>query len=108
MLKNHPQKGFYYHYKHDPNKGVNHYAYELLGVSITTEPESREEAFIVVYRPLYQDKEGFLEGVDFCDRPLDMFVGTVIKDGVAIPRFSRITQQEVIQQLENIKLEMYP
>lgn len=27
-----PENGFYYHYKHSENKGINDYAYELIGV----------------------------------------------------------------------------
>jgi hypothetical protein len=106
MLTNRPEKGFYYHYKHTP-ESVNNYAYEVLGVSITTELASREERFVVVYRPLYEKKD-FLEGADFCDRPLDMFMGTIIQDKTIVPRFEKIANPEIIQQLEKIKQRMYP
>ena len=28
-----PEKGFYYHYKHDSNLDVNNYSYEVIGVA---------------------------------------------------------------------------
>ncbi len=34
-----PDKGFYYHYKHDPNGLVNNYAYEVLNIGHHTEEE---------------------------------------------------------------------
>jgi hypothetical protein len=106
MIPNRPEKGFYYHYKHTP-ESVNNYAYEVLGVSITTELDSREERFVVVYRPLYEERD-FLEGADFCDRPLDMFMGTVVTHKTAVPRFEKIANPDVIKQLEEIKKRMYP
>ena len=52
--KNVPEKGFYYHYKHDPEGEVNNYAYEVIGVGIHTEEDCRpEDSSMVVYRPLY-------------------------------------------------------
>ncbi len=36
-----PEKGFYYHYKHDPKKGVEYYAYEVFGVALHTEDGSQ-------------------------------------------------------------------
>jgi hypothetical protein len=50
-----PEKGFYYHYKHDSNGSINNYAYEVIGVGHHTEEEN---AHFVVYWPLY--KEAFV------------------------------------------------
>lgn len=32
-----PEKGFYYHYKHDPNGSFDNYAYEVLNIGHHTE-----------------------------------------------------------------------
>ena len=97
-----PQKGFYYHYKHDPKGTLNNYSYEVLGVSRHTETEE----YGVMYRPLY--KNTYLAGADFSIRPLGMFNGDVEKDGITVPRFVKITDQKVIDELEKIRDEMYP
>jgi len=102
-----PQNGFYYHYKHDPLEQINNYAYEVLGVGCHTEDNCRpEDQNMVVYRPLY---EAFVykAGKLFDLRPLEMWMGDVEKDGKTIPRFSKITDQSIVSQLEEIKKKMY-
>ncbi len=102
-----PEKGFYYHYKHDPSGEVNDYAYEVMGVGHHTEDDCRpEDANMVVYRPLY---EAFVytHGKMFDLRPLEMWVGTVEKEGKTIPRFSRITDLETVRKLSEIRDAMY-
>lgn len=102
-----PDKGFYYHYKHDPNGPVNNYAYEVVGVGVHTEDDCRpEDANMVVYRPLYEASV-YKAGKLFDLRPLEMWMGNVTKDGRTFPRFQKITDPEVISQLEAIKKEMY-
>lgn len=102
-----PEKGFYYHYKHDPDKPVNDYAYEVVGVGVHTEDDCRpEDANMVVYRPLYESSV-FTAGKFFDLRPLEMWMGDVTKNGQTFPRFQRITDPEVIAKLETIKAEMY-
>lgn len=49
-----PEKGFYYHYKHDPLKDEFNYAYEVLNIAHHTEVEGLEESAMVVYRPIYE------------------------------------------------------
>jgi hypothetical protein len=103
-----PENGFYYHYKHDPHGEVNNYAYEVVGVGCHTEDDCRpEDAHLVVYRPLY---EAFVykAGKLFDLRPLEMWMGNVTKDGKTFPRFTRITDPNMIKQLEEIKKRMYP
>lgn len=103
-----PAKGFYYHYKHDPNGTVNNYAYEVIGVGCHTEDDCRpEDANMVVYRPLYEEASVYKAGKLFDIRPLGMFLENVIKDGEAIPRFTKITDAIVIESLEIIKDRMY-
>jgi len=102
-----PLKGFYYHYKHDPEGAVNNYAYEVVGVGHHTEDDCRpEDANMVVYRPLY---EAFVytKGKLFDLRPLLMWMGDVEKDGKTLPRFSRVTDEARMRELEDIRARMY-
>jgi hypothetical protein len=94
-----PEKGLYYHYKHDPAVSVNNYSYEVLGIALDTEVGTHT----VIYRPLYVNT--FLDGADFCARPLGMFLETVEKEGVIIPRFTRIIDQKIIAEIERIRGE---
>lgn len=102
-----PEKGFYYHYKHDPNGEVNNYAYEVLGVGHHTEDDCRpEDTNMVVYRPLY---EAFVyrNGKMFDLRPLSMWTETVEKNGETIARFTKITDKGTIVKLSEIRDNMY-
>jgi len=102
-----PEKGFYYHYKHDPNGEFNNYAYEVVGVGVHTEDDCRpEDASMVVYRPIYESSV-YTAGKLFDLRPLEMWMGDVTKDDKTFPRFKKITDPEVIAKLEEIREEMY-
>jgi hypothetical protein len=102
-----PENGFYYHYKHEPNGPVNKYAYELLGVGVHTEDDCRpEDASLAIYRPLYEAAV-YKAGKLFDVRPLEMWMETVTKNGVTIPRFQKITDPEVIVELVKIRDQMY-
>ena len=62
-----PEPGYYYHYKHDPNGPLNKYAYYTFGVGHHTEDDCRpEDAFMQVYRPLYETAG--TAGCSTCDR----------------------------------------
>ena len=103
-----PELGFYYHYKHDPQGAVNNYAYEVVGVGHHTEDDCRpEDANMVVYRPLY---EAFVytAGRLFDLRPLEMWMGTVEKDGENILRFTKVTDPGRREALKEIRSQMYP
>lgn len=103
-----PEKGFYYHYKHDPDGSVNNYAYEVMGVGHHTEADCRpEDQHMVVYRPIYEEAFVYKKGKLFDLRPLTMFMEGVIKDGKTFPRFQKIMDPGVIAQLETIKARMY-
>lgn len=112
MPKRVPEPGFYYHYKHDPNGPVDNYAYEVIGVGFHTEDDARQgEAHFVVYRPLY-DASVYRASQDlgvpcFDNRPLEMWMGDVEKDGRKFPRFQKITDPAVIAELEKIRDQMY-
>ena len=106
-----PEKGFYYHYKHDPEGDFNNYAYEVLGVGLHTEVQHEgatdpEEGMLVVYRPLYEAfvyKMGKLYDI----RPLKMFMEDIEKDGTRMKRFTPITDPDLIEKLKEQALKMY-
>lgn len=112
--KHFPQPGFYYHYKHDPQKGIRDYAYEVVGLGFHTEEDCRpQDVCMVDYRPLYEEslvrKISLTMGILAVDhRPVDMFMETVVKDGKEILRFQKITDQSLVTQLKTIRDEMYP
>jgi hypothetical protein len=98
LFMNKPKPGeFYYHFKHDPEKGVNDHAYEIMGISIDTETE----AVYVIYRPCYQSEWLKERKGDMFHRPLVMFMETVEKDSYTGPRFILITDLEIIEQIKN-------
>lgn len=112
MPKRVPEVGFYYHYKHDPSGSVNNYAYEVLGVGFHTEDNARAgEEHFVIYRPLYEAsvcKASKELGVPCFDtRPLEMWMGNVTKDNPTTPRFTKITDEETLAKLREIRDEMY-
>ena len=96
--------GFYYHYKHDPNGSVGNYTYEVLGVGHHTEEEN---VFFVVYRPLYPEALVYRLGKLFYIRPRDMFLESVVKDGVIKQRFTQIVDTAIITDLILIRARMY-
>lgn len=106
ILKNKPEKGFYYHYKHDPNGLVNNYAYEILNIAHHTEIDGLEKSAMIVYRPLY-DAPVYKIGKHWDVRPLSIFMENVDKEGKMIPRFTKIINQEILAKLVKIRDEMY-
>lgn len=105
--KNVPDLGFYYHYKHRVESGVNHHAYEVVGTGVHTEEDCRpEDSSMVVYRPLYES-EVFTNGKFFDLRPLEMWMGQVTHEGSEIPRFQRIIDQGILENLREIRNKMY-
>lgn len=94
-------KGFYYHYKHDPNGSVNNYSYEVIDVGTHTETKEK----FVIYRSLYQtETQG---GANYWLRPLEMFIENVTKDEKTFPRFQKIIDPGVIAELEKAREGMY-
>jgi hypothetical protein len=70
-----PLPGYYYHFKHDPDGSLNNYAYYIYGVGHHTEGDCRaEDAFMQVYRPLYEEAYAYRNGGLFDLRPLHMFL----------------------------------
>lgn len=104
-----PEPGYYYHFKHDPAGPVNNYAYYIYGVGHHTEGDCRaEDAFMQVYRPLYEAAYAYRHGGLFDLRPLRMFYQPAELHGAKVPRFRRIVDPAVIAQLAAIKARMYP
>ncbi len=103
-----PEKGsFYYHHKHDPAMGINHHAYEIIGIGHNTEIDDLGESAMVVYAPLYDTAEFYIVGKHYALRPLKMFMdknfekpaSTQGGNGKIIPeRFIKITDEKVISE----------
>jgi hypothetical protein len=106
MSPKEPQKGFYYHYKHNPEKGIFDYAYEVLNIAHHTEIEGLDESAMVVYRPIYEAPV-YKIGKHWDTRPLTMFMEEVVKDGKTIPRFLKIDEPDIIAKLEAQAKQMY-
>ena len=96
-----PENGFYYHYKHDAGKGEHDHAYEVTGLAFHTETEE----YLVLYRPLYESS--FLGEAGVLARPLSMFMENIEKEGKTIPRFSHITNPELVAKLSKIRGTLY-
>ncbi|MGH7113979.1 MAG: DUF1653 domain-containing protein [Stellaceae bacterium] len=104
-----PESGYYYHFKHDPRGSVNNYAYYIYGVGHHTEADCRvEDAFMQIYRPLYEEAYAYRNGGLFDLRPLHMFFEPAERNGATVPRFARIADPAVIAQLAAIRARMYP
>jgi hypothetical protein len=100
------EKGFYYHYKHDPTKEINDYAYEIMGIGHHTEIDGLDESAMVMYRPIYESSV-YKAGKHWDLRPFAMFMEEVTKDGKTFARFQKITDPEIIKKLEEIRSQMY-
>jgi|JI8StandDraft_1071087.scaffolds.fasta_scaffold40472_4 hypothetical protein len=84
---------YYYHNKHNPTKGVNDLAYELIsdkGYDTTSDEP------VVVYAPLYD-----CEFEVFSRRASD-FYGEVEIDGAKQKRFQEITDENIVEQIRAI------
>lgn len=102
-----PEKGFYYHFKHDPTGPVNNYAYEVIGVGVHTEDDcDPRDAVMVQYIPLYDCPLADQMNL-FYSGPLAKWMGEVTVGGIPIPRFTRITDLHVIAQLKRARAEIY-
>lgn len=91
------QKGFYYHFKHNPEISVNNYAYKLIGVA----KHSETEEITVIYKPLYKNE--WLGEAELMSRPIDMFMDNVDKPEYKGPRFRLIEDPEIISKLNDIR-----
>jgi hypothetical protein len=97
-----PEKGFYVHYKHDPQLAPHDHMYEVVGLARNTE----EQTYSVLYRPLYENN--WLLPANYQSRPLEMFLESVEVDGVLVPRFTKISDPDLIRELTIVRDRMYP
>ena len=109
-------KGFYYHYKRDPNSAFNQDAYEVIGTAFNTESGGAVHSDdssdflkdeVVIYRPLFESALVYKNNKRFWTRPLKMFTDTLTKDDKTFPRFQKITDTKIIAELEKIRDSMY-
>lgn len=88
-MSNIPKKSsIWYHFKHDPSKGVYHMAYEIVGIAVNTSTEE----LMVVYKALYDVAEsGHVDrGEDFYTRPLSEWEELKDWKGEKVARFCEI------------------
>ncbi len=104
MLHDIIEKGFYYHYKHDPSGELNDYACEVLGVGLHT--EEMDSAF-VVHRPLYVEAPTFMMGKFFDVLPLLIWMSSIEVNGHTTQRFTKITDPRIIAELRLQSAKMY-
>ncbi len=118
-----PEPGFYYHYKHDPDfrkpgvkdAHIRNYAYRILGsIGFYTEDNGPEDKYRVNYLPLYPWAPVYVAGLELGrivedNRPLSMFMEKVPKgtNGEMIPRFTKITDTDLIARLTELEDEQY-
>lgn len=98
---NFPENGFYIHYKHNPKNGVHDHMYEVVGIARNTE----EKTYSVLYRPLYEND--WFAPASYQARPLDMFLETVEVNGTIKPRFEKVTDKNLISELEDARRNLY-
>jgi len=95
---------YYYHFKHDPSKGISDQAYLIIGTGVHTETE---EVF-VIYKSLYfiQGRRIDKYGADFNVRPIAMFLEQNFeKDGkIILKRFTKIIDENILEELKNLVL----
>lgn len=101
-----PENGFYYHYKHDPSGSINNYAYEVVGIGMHSEMHDDPNGVMVIYRPLYEAFV-FKQGKWLDVRPASMFMEEVTKGDKTFPRFQKITDPAVLEQLVKTRDQMY-
>lgn len=103
------EPGYYYHYKHDPSGAFNNYAYQVVGIGHHTEVKDFSESAMVIYRPLYETALVYTAGKHYDLRPQKMFLESVAWPVLptTVPRFTRITDAEVIKLLDAQCTKMY-
>ena len=94
---------FYRHFKHNPNKGIEDHAYYVLGLTQNTEDRTK---ISVVYKPLYYcyPRQPDEVGISFHNRPYEMFIEMINKAEYQGPRFIKITDENIINQLKKSPL----
>src|ERR1700741_2352140 len=95
-----PEPGYYYHFKHDPAGPFNNYAYYIYGAGHHTEAAYRpDDALMKVSGPLHETAYAYRNGGMYDLRPLRMFYEPGRLNGKEVPRFTRITDPDLIAKL---------
>jgi len=96
-------KTFYYHFKRDPEQGINHGAYYVLGLGMNT--EKRDQHFVVL-KPLYYCNPRHIDeqGISYQIRPIAFFDSSIQRDEYCGPRFVEITNPAIISELKKHEL----
>ncbi len=104
-----PCAGFYHSHQHDPKRGVQHQAIEVLGLARYERYEGEEDAYFVTYRALHNGNGANhkMFGVNELCRVSD-FTGSVISGKNSVPTYSLITRPEDIEALNAIREQLYP
>lgn len=106
---------YYYHAKHDPMGPINEKAYRIITISMDTESEDDSPVIDVIYRAIYESRayklgrlsdRRLLHGKDKNGKAFGFLDPTEI-NGEIVPRFTEITDMEVINQLKKIEAQMY-
>ena len=88
---------------------MNNYACYIYGAGHYTEEDCRpEDAFMQMYRPLYEEANAYRHGGLFDLRPLHMFFEPALWKGKKVARFTRNLDLNVTGLLEAIKARMHP
>ena len=94
---NYPKTGdYFYHYKHNSNLDLTNFAYQIIGIALSTETEE----LLVAYKPLY--KLNHISEASFFARPLSVFLEKVELNGQRVPRFSKIIDQEILKEFRKL------
>jgi len=100
--------GYYYHFKHDSDGREQLRLLHLRRRPSHEENCRSEDAFMQVYRPLYEEAYATgTAGFSICAQ-LHMFFDPADWKGKQVPRFTKISRPDVIVQLAAIKARMYP
>jgi hypothetical protein len=93
----------YYHFKRDPEKGIEHGAYLVLGLGINTEDRN---ILYVVTKPLYfcDPRQPDELGKSFLIRPVEYFTDSIAREHYSGPRFWLITDEKTISALQQSEL----
>lgn len=98
-----PQIGeFYYHFKHNPDDVYDH-AYMIDGFGFDAEKDCE----VLFYKPLYEVDILKGSGMKVFVRSIENFTEMVTREGNTFPRFSRVTDPEIIAKLESKKMELF-
>lgn len=100
-----PERGFYYSYKHDPSGPIYNNAYYVSFVGFLSKKQGGDAQ--VVYWPL--DKEApvykAVKGVDL--KSIEEWFEEKEKDGIKVPGYELIADEEIIEKLVKIRNEMF-